>query len=244
MCHPFTGPTILRMVYFDVVSCEMIHMYITKEVWQVGGNGLTAPEDAAIYMVRSGDQAALIDAGTGREHKRLIANIKKCDVEICNIEYLFLTHCHFDHVGGAQKVRDACNCKIVAHELDAVYLEEGDSDVTAARWYGRTFEPLAVDYKITSFEESFFVGAKRITSFHTPGHSPGSVVYLVESEDKKILFGQDVHGPLDPSLLSNKEDYIKSLKFLLSLKIDILCEGHFGIFEGERDVQSYIRSFL
>jgi glyoxylase-like metal-dependent hydrolase (beta-lactamase superfamily II) len=222
----------------------MMNMYITKEVRQVGGNGLTAPEDAAIYMIRSGDQAALIDAGTGKGHKRLITNIKNADVLTSNIKYLLLTHCHIDHVGGAQKLRDECNCKIVAHELDAVYLEEGDSDVTAARWYGKTLEPLTVDYKITSFEESFFVGNRKITSFHTPGHSPGSVVYLVESEDKKILFGQDVHGPLDPSLLSNKEDYIKSLKFLLSLKIDILCEGHFGIFEGEGNIQSFIRSFL
>jgi len=101
-----------------------------------------------------------------------------------------------------------------------------------------------VDHKITSFEDSFLLGNRTIQSFHTPGHSPGSVVYLVESREKRILFGQDVHGPLDPSLLSNREDYIRSLKFLLSLKIDILCEGHFGIFKGPKDIQAYIRSFL
>ena len=219
-------------------------MQITREVWQVGGDGLTAPEDAAIYMLHFGEQAVLIDAGTGREHKRLIKNIQKCGVKVANIEYLFITHCHFDHVGGAQKIRDECNCKIVAHELDAVYLEEGDSDVTAARWYDRELKPLRVDYAITSLEESFLVGDRTIVSFHTPGHSPGSVVYLVESDDKKILFGQDVHGPLDPSLLSNQKDYRNSLQFLLSLKIDILCEGHFGIFEGQREIQSFIKSFL
>ncbi len=219
-------------------------MQITKEVWQVGGDSLTAPEDAAIYMLCFEEQAALIDAGTGKGHKRLISNIEKCGINASQIEYLFITHCHFDHTGGAWKVREGFDCKIVAHELDAVYLEKGDSTVTAARWYGKVLEPLKVDYTITSFEESFMVGNRKIKSFHTPGHSPGSVVYLIESEGKKILFGQDVHGPLDPSLLSNHKDYIKSLKFLLSLKIDILCEGHFGIFEGERDIQSFIKSFL
>jgi glyoxylase-like metal-dependent hydrolase (beta-lactamase superfamily II) len=219
-------------------------MQITKEVWQVGGDSLTAPEDAAIYLICFDEQAALIDAGTGKGHEKLISNIEKCGVNASQIEYLFITHCHYDHTGGAEKVREEFSCKIVVHELDAIYLEKGDSDVTAARWYGKVLEPLKVDHKITSFEESFLVGSRRIKSFHTPGHSPGSVVYLVESEDKKILFGQDVHGPLDPSILSNQEDYIKSLKFLLSLKIDILCEGHFGIFEGERNVQSFIKSFL
>jgi len=219
-------------------------MQITKEVWQVGGDSLTDPEDAAIYMLCFEEQVALIDAGTGTGHKTLISNIEKCGINASQIEYLFITHCHFDHTGGAQKVRDECNCKIVAHELEAPYLEEGDSNVTAARWYGKALKPLTVDCKITSFEESFLVGNREIKSFHTPGHSPGSVVYLIESEGKKILFGQDVHGPLDPSLLSNREDYIKSLKFLLSLKIDILCEGHFGIFEGKRDIQSFIQTFL
>ncbi|UCG66757.1 MAG: MBL fold metallo-hydrolase [Deltaproteobacteria bacterium] len=219
-------------------------MKVTEEVWQVGGGSLTDPEDAAVYLIGFDEQAALIDAGTGKAHERLAANIEKWGVSASQIEYLFLTHCHYDHTGGAQRVREAFGCKIVAHELDAVYLERGDSNVTGARWYGEVLNPVTVDHKITSFEDSFVLGNRTIQSFHTPGHSPGSAVYLVESRGKRILFGQDVHGPLDPSLLSNREDYIKSLKFLLSLKADILCEGHFGIFKGPKDIQAYIRSFL
>jgi hypothetical protein len=36
---------------------------IIEDLWQVGGEGLTAPGDAAVYLVRFGRQAALIDAG-------------------------------------------------------------------------------------------------------------------------------------------------------------------------------------
>jgi glyoxylase-like metal-dependent hydrolase (beta-lactamase superfamily II) len=222
----------------------MRHIQITEEVWQVGGESLTDPEDAAVYLIRFGEQAALIDAGTGKAHERLTVNIEKWGVNASQIEYIFLTHCHYDHTGGAQKVREAFDCKIVAHELDAVYLERGDSNVTGARWYGEVLEPLTVDHKITSFKDSFLLGNRTIQSFHTPGHSPGSVVYLVESRERRILFGQDVHGPLDPLLLSNREDYIRSLKFLLTLKADILGEGHFGIFKGPKDIQAYIKSFL
>ncbi len=219
-------------------------MKITEEVWQVGGASLTAPEDAAIYLICFGGQAALIDAGTGRGHGKLMSNIEACGIDASRIEYLFMTHCHYDHTGGAAKVRQASECKIVAHELDAVYLERGDSDVTGARWYGGVLDPFEVDHKITTFETTFIVGTGMVRCYHTPGHSPGSVVYLVESAGKRILFGQDVHGPLDPSLLSNRDDYIRSLRFLLSLEVDVLCEGHFGIFEGERDIQEYIESFL
>jgi glyoxylase-like metal-dependent hydrolase (beta-lactamase superfamily II) len=217
---------------------------ITDEVWQVGGGSLTAPEDAAIYLVRFGEQAALIDAGTGRGHGKLVSNIAACGISASQVEYLFITHCHYDHTGGAMRAREAFHCKIVAHTLDAVYLEKGDSDVTGARWYGGVLEPFGVDHKITSSEESFVLGTGTVQCYHTPGHSPGSVVYLVKSAGKRVLFGQDVHGPLDPSLLSNREDYTKSLKFLLSLQVDVLCEGHFGIFEGDREIREYIESFL
>ncbi len=81
-------------------------------------------------------------------------------------------------------------------------------------------------------------------AMHTPGHSPGSVVYLVESQGLKVLFGQDVHGPLDETLLSNREDYMRSLNLLLSLEADVLCEGHFGIYEGKEKIKDFIWSFL
>ena len=140
--------------------------------------------------------------------------------------------------------QEVFGCEIVAHELDAIYLERGDNEVTGARWYGAEMYPFTIGHKITGQEETFSLGARAVKSIHTPGHSPGSVVYLVESEGKRILFGQDVHGPLDPSLLSNRGDYLNSLRFLLTLDIDILCEGHFGIFKGRRDIHEFIHSFL
>ena len=68
--------------------------------------------------------------------------------------------------------------------------------------------------------------------------------YLVKFGPIKVLFGQNVHGPLDPSLLSIHDDYRNSLKFMLGLDADILCEGHFGIYRGKNEVRKFIGSFL
>lgn len=75
-------------------------MKITDQVWQVGGDGLSAPGDAAVYQIAFGDRAALIDAGHG--HDRIIQNISRCLQTETVIEYLFLTHCHYDHIEGVQ----------------------------------------------------------------------------------------------------------------------------------------------
>ncbi len=219
-------------------------MEIVQNLWQVGGGDLTAPEDAAIYLVKSGEQAALIDAGCGNGHQRLVENISSVLAEDITITYLFLTHCHYDHVGGAAALKQQYGCKIVAHQLDAAYLEAGDSRVTAASWYGTKFQPLAIDHKIEGHKEIFKVGKQEVTAYHCPGHSPGSLVYLVTLDNQKILFGQDVHGPLDSSLLSNREDYNRSLKFMMGLKADILCEGHFGIYRGSENINQFVQSFL
>jgi len=219
-------------------------MKIMNNLWQAGGGGLTAPEDAAIYLIRFEHQAALIDAGCGNAHDRLVENISAVLPENVQITHLFLTHCHYDHIGGAAAIRDRYGCNIVAHILDSVYLESANNQVTAASWYGAKIAPLNIDHQIKGDKESFKIGPGEILSYHCPGHSPGSVVYLTELEKRRVLFGQDVHGPLDPSLLSNTEDYIRSLKFLLSLNADILCEGHFGVFNGKKKVEKFIKSYI
>jgi hypothetical protein len=47
-------------------------MEILPNLWQVGGGGLTGPGDAAIYLIRFGKQAALIDAGCGDGHQEAL----------------------------------------------------------------------------------------------------------------------------------------------------------------------------
>jgi glyoxylase-like metal-dependent hydrolase (beta-lactamase superfamily II) len=213
-------------------------------LWQVGGGRLTHPADAAIYLVRFGDKAALIDAGTGQSHSRLSKNIAECLDPGGQLEYLLLTHCHFDHTGGAEAVRNEFGCRVVAHELDAVYLEGGDNEVTAASWYGARLKPLTIDIKLQGEESILAIGDGKVTAIHWPGHSPGSVVYTAEIDGQLVLFGQDVHGPIHPALLSEEKQYQASLKKLAALGADLLLEGHFGIIRTNEEVREFIQSFM
>ena len=61
---------------------------------------------------------------------------------------------------------------------------------------------------------------------------------------KENLFGQDVRGPIYPDLKSNVEDYQWSLRLVLDLDADILCEGHYGIFREREKVREFIEQFL
>ncbi len=219
-------------------------MEITSEVYQVGGEGFTSAQDAATFLVTINGQSLMVDCGCGHEEKSLLANIESLGINPRQINLLLITHCHYDHTGGAKSLKEKLGCKTVAHELDAIYLEEGDNIVTAATWYDSTISPVKIDRKLKKSKESIFVGGREISAIHIPGHSPGSVVYMMESDGKTIIFGQDVHGPLHPSLKSDESDYRKSLKKLITLEPDVLCEGHYGIIEGKKPIIDFINSYL
>ena len=70
------------------------------------------------------------------------------------------------------------------------------------------------------------------------------MVYFTQIDSNRVLFGQDVHGPLEASFLSNREKYIRSLKFMMGLNADVLCEGHFGVYQGNEKVSRFIQSYL
>ncbi|MGB9628317.1 MAG: MBL fold metallo-hydrolase, partial [Thermodesulfobacteriota bacterium] len=133
--------------------------------------------------------------------------------------------------------------KIYIHVLDSSPIENGDQILTAANWYQTRFPPTKVDERFNSSEEILEIGQQKIHCLHTPGHTPGSISIYLDRDGKRVLFAQDLHGPLLSEFGSNLEDYGRSTKRLLELEADILCEGHFGIYKTKKEVRNYILSY-
>ena len=174
---------------------------------------------------------------------KIINNINGLGLDPQKLGTILLTHCHIDHIGGAPDIRKRYGSKLCIHELDAPPLENGDPILTAANWYQTTFYPTKVDRKLNSPEEILEIGGEKIICLHTPGHTPGSISIYLDKDGKRILFGQDLHGPLLEEFGSNLEDWDRSTKKLLDLEADILCEGHFGIYKTKKKVKDYILSY-
>ena len=153
---------------------------------------------------------------------------------------IILTHCHIDHVGGAPQIKKQLGSKIYIHKLDAFPVENGDPILTAAAWYQTTFAPTPVDVKLVLPKEELIVGGEKTVCLHTPG-TPGSISIYLDRNGKRVLFGQDLHGPLLQEFGSNLSDWDKSTQKLLNLEADILCEGHFGTYTTKNAVREVIR---
>jgi glyoxylase-like metal-dependent hydrolase (beta-lactamase superfamily II) len=109
--------------------------------------------------------------------------------------------------------------------------------------YGVDYKQVLVDTLLKGEAEKLTIGDLEFNFLHTPGHTPGSISVYIDTKDGRVLFGQDIHGPFSPAWGSDLKKWRVSMQKLIALKADVLCEGHAGIYRGEK-VRKYIESYL
>jgi glyoxylase-like metal-dependent hydrolase (beta-lactamase superfamily II) len=219
---------------------------IHDDIYLIGGNGLTGAGDCLIYLIHTEKGLVLIDCGLGEDIDRLIGNIKALDYDPSELKTLILTHCHIDHIGAAAVLKKKYQLKTYAHKFDVPAIEGKKLEMTGATMYGVNYEPIKIDHILTAEkgEEILNFGNISLNCVHTPGHTPGSICIYTDIKKTRVLFGQDIHGPLFDAFGSNVSDFVESLKRLVALKADILCEGHFGIYQPAAEVKKYIEGYI
>ena len=217
---------------------------ICPGVYQVGGGRWSDPDDCCVYLVDGGQEAALIDAGAGRSTARIIDNISQVGVNPQSIKYIIATHGHIDHIGGLKELQDRLQAQVVAHQLELPAIQEGLPHLTAASWYRIQYQKVKVDRILTGTREKVMLGDLELTCLHTPGHTVGGISVYTDIAGQRVLFGQDIHGPFNKEWGADMQQWRKSMQLLLDLKADILCEGHFGIYQPAGSVQKYIEGYL
>ena len=213
---------------------------VWKDIYLIGDSDLTHPADCCVYLIDAGD-LVVIDSGAGQSFETLVANIQSLALEPERTKAVIATHSHIDHIGSLWQFRQRYGCKVVAHEADAMAIETGS--YTGAEFYGLHYKPCPVDVKLKGPEDALGYGPYELKMLHIPGHTPGSIALYTDVGGKRVLFGQDVHGPYslrgaDPAQAR------ASLHRLIALEADILCEGHFGIYQPKDEVRSYIEGCL
>lgn len=217
---------------------------VTENIYIVGGPEFSAAEDCYVYLLISDGELALIDSGCGPSAGIILDNILSLGFDLSDLKKIIVTHAHIDHSGGLAEIAKKVNPEILAHREEIDALEGRNSSMVAAEFYGLPYRPVKVSKVISSPQEKIYVGPQELVLLHTPGHTPGSLVVWGDFTEGRILFGQDLHGPLNPAWGSDRRQWKNSLKKLLDLKADILAEGHFGVISPADKVEKYILQYL
>lgn len=158
-------------------------MQLADGVWRIP----LAPLDLLNAFLLQGDDGSLtlLDAGTKRAPRRVLAALDQLGRRPGDVTHLLLSHAHSDHAGGAAAVVAATGSRVLAHEREAVYLREGrmpspDRSTRSGRLLARSpgggFAPVAVDDAFVDGAELPVGGGLRVV--HTPGHTPGHCSFL------------------------------------------------------------------
>lgn len=126
-------------------------------------------------------RTVIIDPGEFTEEMREQVDRIGCD----KIEYILLTHCHFDHVLGAAQLRDYTGAPVAIHNSEEKAL--GDPAVNGMRSFGITDGRLPKADILFKEGDIFEAGDLEFRVLHTPGHSAGSCCFICED----VIFAGD-----------------------------------------------------
>ena len=158
------------------------------------------------FLINTGTKLVLVDTGAaslfGPTLGQLLGNLKASGYKPEQVDEIYITHMHGDHVGGlaANEQRVFPNAVVRAGKLDADYylnpanLEKASADakdnfqgplvsITPYIKAGK-FQPIVANTELVPGIKSYFTG----------GHTPGHVIYVVESKGQKlVLLGDLLH---------------------------------------------------
>jgi glyoxylase-like metal-dependent hydrolase (beta-lactamase superfamily II) len=216
---------------------------ITEDVYCVGGSGISSNDDCMVYLIDCGNnESLLIDSGTANPD-RILQNVKRLGFEPSQIRHHVITHCHIDHIGNSAILKKMLRFKVYAHVPDSDVIETGGVR-TGADFYGVPYEPVMVDVKLTGPKETLRIGKHDVNVLHVPGHTPGGICPYIDVEGERVIFAQDVHGPIFEEFGSDRKQFAESLRKESDLDADILCEGHYGVIKGKEKVRKYIERYI
>lgn len=161
-----------------------------------------------------------------------------------NLKYILLTHGHFDHILGVQWFKQASGAAVAIHSADADKLTDPVKSLCEGHFPERQ-TPVNADILLED-GDTVQLGDEKIKVMHTPGHTSGSVCFILEN-DRTIISGDTLFcrtvGRTDFSDGSDEEMY-KSIKKLILLDGDYrVLPGHNRetTLDSERTRNIYIR---
>lgn len=188
-----------------------------------------------LYLI-TGEKCYLIDAGVTGSGEAVKRCIDKLGRSFCDINAVFLTHAHPDHIGGAAEIKKASGCEIYISQREKKWAEDIDLQFTERpipNFYGLVGSSVLADKTVNNGDKFSLEDGITLRVIGSAGHSDGSVSYLWE--EKGILFSGDAIPNLkDLPILTDIKESKETLKRLKGEKgVKFCCPAWDEIYTGD-----------
>jgi len=144
------------------------------------------------YVIETKEGLIVVDTGYEKDGDLLADNMRSLGLDPTKIKVILLTHFHGDHVEGTTRLlKLSPSAEVMIHDKDA------DAVITGT-WKGQKWHPGVKVTRRLKDGDVVRVGEVKVKVVHTPGQSPGSVVYLATvagpQRPCRVCFGGDSTG--------------------------------------------------
>lgn len=181
-----------------------------KLAYQELGQGITCietyyqrPRLACCYLVREGDEVALIDTGTARNVPLIMELLDHYGLSADQVKYVIPTHVHLDHAGGAgQLMEQLPKAQLVVHPygarhmIDPTKVQASTIAVYGEEAFKRDYLELVPipEQRVLEAEDGFTVelAGRKLLCLDTPGHARHHIT--IWDEQSRGFFSGDTLG--------------------------------------------------
>lgn len=161
----------------------------------IDGNGLIHPRYGSVAL-RSEGKLIVVDTGAGSPEGRLLGDLDAKVVNRDEVDLVVLTHLHGDHIGGNLiEGRPAFpNARYLVSRADWDYWTAPNvlNDNSAVQEQAAPLEGL----NVLDLIEGEFAVTGELTTLPTPGHTPGHISLVIQSEGERgFILGDVAHSP-------------------------------------------------
>ena len=195
---------------------QLIRPYrVFDNVWNVGVRWVSA------YVIKTEDGVILIDTVHEPFAKHLVRSIEEIGVELKDIRCVLMTHGHFDHVGGAARL------KPLAKNARFAMTQAGWDEAFAHAKGPRGFAMLPSPDLVLRDGDRITAGSTSVTALHTPGHTRGTASYLYDVCDGSLTRRAVTIGGLGLNAIESVaqlDAYVASMERLASPELGITTD--------------------
>jgi glyoxylase-like metal-dependent hydrolase (beta-lactamase superfamily II) len=161
------------------------------------------PGHAAVHIIQHNGRAAFVDTGTNHSVPHLLAALQELGMPPDTVDYVFLTHVHMDHAGGAGLLmQELPTARLLVHPRGVPHMIDPSKVVAASRAvYGDDeFRRLYGDVlpvqppRVVTVPDGLrcTLGGRELELIHTPGHALHH--YAIVDRANALLFSGDTFG--------------------------------------------------
>ena len=182
----------------------------------------------------------MVDTGEKGFEDKITKVITSRGLKLKNLQFIFLTHAHYDHAGSAHELKKLTGAKIIVHESEIKYLINGFHPMSKGTSpffsFIITISRLRRKSKTTIIginPDIVFSNSRELQKFgfdskiiHTPGHTKGSSSLII---DKYAFVGDtmfNVFGNIYPPFASDTKQLANSWKLLKNIDVSYYYPAH------------------